>query len=130
VSELERSLGGQLRYILNTHQHWDHVGGNLQWLEEKKKLGQELDIVSGSVAPDKIPGLTKSMTDLETFSVGELAICCMETPGHTEEHVSFIVTHVTPDSTKIPFLFCGDTLFIGGCGRLLGGTAEQLFFSL
>ena len=70
------------------------------------------------------------MGDLETFTVGELAVCCMETPGHTEDHVSFIVTHVTPESTKIPFLFCGDTLFIGGCGRLLGGTAEQLFYSL
>jgi len=44
--------------------------------------------------------------------------------------VSYVVTHVTPDSTKTPFLFCGDTLFISGCGRLLQGTAEQLFYSL
>jgi hydroxyacylglutathione hydrolase len=48
----------------------------------------------------------------------------MDIPGHTTDHVSYIITHVTPSSTKTPFLFCGDTLFIGGCGRLLGGTAE------
>jgi hydroxyacylglutathione hydrolase len=54
----------------------------------------------------------------------------METPGHTQDHVSYIMTHVTPESTKTPFLFCGDTLFISGCGRLLNGTAEQLFYSL
>lgn len=63
------------------------------------------------------------MSDLQTMTLGDLCICCMETPGHTTDHVSFVVTHVTPESTKIPFLFCGDTLFVGGCGRLLGGTA-------
>jgi hydroxyacylglutathione hydrolase len=63
------------------------------------------------------------MNDLETITLGDICICCMETPGHTEDHVSFVVTHVTPDSTKIPILFCADTLFIAGCGRLLGGTA-------
>ena len=64
------------------------------------------------------------------MTIGDLSVCCMETPGHTTDHVSFVVTHVTPDSTKTPFLFCADTLFIGGCGRVLGGTAEQLFYSL
>lgn len=84
----------------------------------------------GSLAPDGIPGHTKVMGDLETMTLGDIAIACMDTPGHTEDHVSYIVTHVTPTSTKIPLLFCADTLFIGGCGRLLGGTAEQLFLSL
>lgn len=64
------------------------------------------------------------------MEIGDLCICCMETPGHTQDHVCFIVTHVTPESTKTPFLFSGDTLFIGGCGRLLQGTADQLFYSL
>jgi hydroxyacylglutathione hydrolase len=74
------------------------------------------------------------MSDLQTFEIGELCICCMATPGHTAEHVSYIVTHVTPTSTKTPLLFSGDTLFIGGCGRLLdeqsGANAETLFYSL
>lgn len=58
------------------------------------------------------------------MEIGEICICCIECPGHTSDHVSYVVTHVTPESTKTPFLFCGDTLFIGGCGRILGGTAE------
>jgi hydroxyacylglutathione hydrolase len=89
-----------------------------------------LDIITGALKPDNIPGYTQTLKDLETMTIGDICIACMETPGHTEDHVSFIVTHVTPTSTKIPFLFCADTLFIAGCGRLLGGTAEQLFFSL
>lgn len=64
------------------------------------------------------------------MTLGDICICCMETPGHTQDHCSFIVTHVTPESNKNPFLFCADTLFIGGCGRLLDGTAEQLLTSL
>jgi hydroxyacylglutathione hydrolase len=64
------------------------------------------------------------MKDLQTMEIGDITICCLETLGHTPDHVSFIVTHVTPQSTKTPFLFCGDTMFVGGCGRLLGGTAE------
>jgi hydroxyacylglutathione hydrolase len=73
------------------------------------------------------------LKDLWTMQVGEICICAMETPGHTAEHVSYVITHVTPDSTKTPFLFSGDTLFIGGCGRLLDQEhcmAEHLFSSL
>jgi len=64
------------------------------------------------------------------MTLGDICICCLHTPGHTEDHCIFVVTHVTPESTKIPFLFCGDTLFTAGCGRLLGGTASQLLQSL
>ena len=73
------------------------------------------------------------LKDLWTMQVGEICICAMETPGHTAEHVSYVITHVTPDSTKTPFLFSGDTLFVGGCGRLLDDElcmAEHLFYSL
>ena len=79
------------------------------------------------------PEANLQLNDLQTMEIGDLCICCMETPGHTAEHVSFIVTHVTPESTKTPLLFCGDTLFIGGCGRLLDlphSNAEHLFYSL
>lgn len=64
------------------------------------------------------------------MTIGELCICCLHTPGHTQDHCSFVVTHVTPDSTKTPFLFSGDTLFTAGCGRLMGGTAGKLLQSL
>ena len=89
----------------------DHIGSNLQW----KALRPDVQIVCGTLK-DKIPGATLSMQDLSTMTIGDITLACLTTPGHLEEHVSFVVTHVTPTSTKIPFLFCGDTLFIGGCG--------------
>jgi len=79
------------------------------------------------------PEASIKMKDLQTMEIGDLCICCMETPGHTAEHVAYIFTHVTPESTKTPFLFSGDALFIGGCGRLLDGnyaSAEDHFYSL
>ena len=73
-----------------------------------------------------IPGLKQEnvMNDIQTMTIGELCVCCLHTPGHTQDHCVYVVTHVTPDSTKTPFLFSGDTLFTAGCGRLLGGTAS------
>lgn len=73
-----------------------------------------------------IPGLKQenAMKDIQTMTIGELCVCCLHTPGHTQDHCVYVVTHVTPDSTKTPFLFSGDTLFTAGCGRLLGGTAS------
>lgn len=70
------------------------------------------------------------MKDLQTMTIGDLTIACLETPGHMDEHVSYVVTHVTPSSTKIPFLFCGDTLFIGGCGKVFTGKFDVMFNSL
>jgi hydroxyacylglutathione hydrolase len=130
ISELERKHNTKLRYIFSTHRHDAHVGGNEQWAAEKKRKGQPLDIITGAMQPEVIPGHNQTMQDLETIEIGDLSFCCMYTPGHTTDHVSYAVTHVTPKSTKAPFLFCADTLFIGGCGTLLGGTAEQLFYSL
>ena len=91
----------------------------------------DLKVIGSTLEPESIPGLKKedAMSDLQTMTIGDLCISCMETPGHTSDHCSFIVTHVTPVSNKNPFLFCGDTMFVGGAGRLLGGTADQLFDS-
>ena len=117
----------KLAYILSTHKHGDHVGGNKFWLKERP----DLKIIGSTREPEHIPGLKpeNAMTDLQSITIGDLCICCMETPGHTSDHCSFVVTHVTPVSNKNPFLFCGDTMFVGGAGRLLGGTALQLFES-
>ena len=126
VQQIEHKFGARLKYILSTHHHHDHVGANLQW----KLSRPEVHLLAGSHAQGLIPGQTTHLDHLQITCVGQLSICCLHTPGHTHEHVSYVVTHVAPHSTKIPFLFPGDTLFIGGCGRLFTGTAEQLYQSL
>ena len=119
IRKLEKELNSELKYILTTHKHWDHVDGNEYWLSERPGL----TIYGSSKEWQKTPGLTaaNAMADLQTMTIGEFCICCMETPGHTSDHCSFVVTHVTPESSKIPFLFCADTIFVGGVGRLLDG---------
>jgi hydroxyacylglutathione hydrolase len=126
VEKLESDLNAKLTHILTTHSHWDHAGGNKAW----KEYRNDVEIVSGTNTEDPIPAANKFMKDLETFSTGELCIACMHTPGHTPSHVCYVITQVTENSTKLPFLFCGDTLFIGGCGRVFNGTHEQLYNSL
>ena len=54
----------------------------------------------------------------------------MFTPGHTEACSSFLITEVSENSTKTPFLFCGDALFIGGCGRVFSGDFKAMYESL
>ena len=127
ILQLEKLYDSKLAYILTTHKHHDHIGGNEFWMKERP----DLKVIGSNLEPESIPGLKKedAMSDLQTMTIGDLCISCMETPGHTSDHCSFIVTHVTPVSNKNPFLFCGDTMFVGGAGRLLGGTADQLFDS-
>ena len=81
---------------------------------------------------ESIPGLTQgnAMNDLETMTIGEMCICCLATPGHTSDHCSFVVTHVTPESDKTPFLFCGDTIFVAGCGRVFDSRVTELYESV
>ena len=121
IFQLEKMYDSKLAYILCTHKHHDHIGGNEFWLKERP----ELKILGSTREPHNIPGLEteNAMSDLQSITIGDLCICCMETPGHTTDHCSFIITHVTPVSNKNPFLFCGDTMFVAGAGRLLGGTA-------
>ena len=127
VEKLEKKLQSRLKYIFTTHSHWDHSNGNKEWRDER---GDDLSIVGGDTKGDLIPHANYFMKDLETMTLGEFCIACMHTPGHIKSHVCLVVTHVAEKSTKIPFLFCGDTLFIGGCGRVFDGTHEQLYNSL
>jgi hydroxyacylglutathione hydrolase len=128
VEKLEKKLNGKLKYIFTTHIHNDHSGGNEEWKIERK---DEVEIISGNTEDEKIPFANdRLLNDLETLTIGEFCVACMHTPGHTKSHVSYIVTHVAENSTKIPVLFSGDTLFIGGCGRVFNGTHEELYDSL
>lgn len=118
VLQAVQQKGWQLTCILNTHHHSDHIGGNL---ELKQKTGCK--IIAAYADKDRIPGIDQGVNEGDVLSLGQHKAHVIATPGHTHAH---IVYHFAEDN----LLFCGDTLFVMGCGRLFEGTAEQLWHSL
>jgi hydroxyacylglutathione hydrolase len=118
VLDVLQEKGWQLTYILNTHHHSDHIGGNLQI---KQKTGCK--IIAAKADWDRISGIDQGVIEGDIISLGQHKATVVATPGHTRAH---IVYHFGEDY----ILFCGDTLFVMGCGRLFEGTAEQLWHSL
>ncbi|MDA7715103.1 hydroxyacylglutathione hydrolase [Pelagibacteraceae bacterium] len=108
----------KLDYILNTHHHYDHVGGNV---ELKKKYNAQ--IFGFESDKRRIPNIDKLLKDNQEFNVGSLNFTTIFIPGHTIGHVAFYLK-------KEQVIFTGDTLFSLGCGRVFEGTYEQMFNSL
>ncbi len=108
----------QLTHIFNTHHHWDHVGGNLEL-----KLKTECQIIGSKSDKNRIPGIDLTVQENDKIMLGNHPVVIIETPGHTLGH---IVYYFPEDA----LLFCGDTLFVMGCGRLFEGTPEQMWQSL
>lgn len=108
----------RLDYIFNTHHHWDHVDGNLAL---KRQTGCE--VIAGQGDVGRIPGVDRGIGDGDLLMLGKHPIHVMVTPGHTLHHVAYYFVGQQ-------WLFCGDTVFVMGCGRLFEGTAEQLWHSL
>ena len=107
-----------LRYILNTHHHHDHIGGNL---ELKKKYGSK--IVAFKDDNDRIPEIDIFVQDNQIWKADNFEAKIYHTPGHTNGHIIF---HFFNEKK----IFTGDTLFSLGCGRIFEGTFEQMFNSL
>lgn len=110
--------GWRLAAILNTHHHFDHVGGNL---ELKAQTGCK--IIASDYDRNRIPGIDVTVQEGDVVRIGEHKAKIIFTPGHTLGHIQYYFE-------KDKLLFCGDTLFALGCGRLFEGTAEQLWYSL
>ncbi|ESS71987.1 hydroxyacylglutathione hydrolase GloB [Methyloglobulus morosus KoM1] len=118
VLDILEEKGWELTYILNTHHHSDHVGGN-----SRLKQLTGCKIIAAQADWDRIPGIDQGVDEGDVVSIGQHKANVIATPGHTRAH---IVYHFAEDK----LLFCGDTLFVMGCGRLFEGTAEQLWQSL
>jgi len=113
--------------ILITHHHWDHMDGvpdMLAW-HDCPLIGSDCDKSSDS-SPAKtkvrVP-FERVLSEGDKFEFGGEAVTILDTPGHTPEHICF---HFTESG----FVLSGDTLFAMGCGRVLDGTAEELYHSL
>jgi hydroxyacylglutathione hydrolase len=136
VMRILKAKGLKLTSILITHHHWDHTGGI------KDLLDAYQDLVIYGPNSTKIPQVTHSQKDgdiIDLFDDQSLSLKVFEVPGHTTDHIAYFANTCVDNekeksndnnSLESPILFSGDTLFAGGCGRLLGGTAEQLCHSL
>ncbi|VFQ70713.1 unnamed protein product [Cuscuta campestris] len=112
------SSNRNLTYILNTHHHYDHTGGNM---ELKARYGAK--VIGSSTDQGKIPGIDIALRDGDKWMFAGHEVVVLETPGHTEGHISFYF----PGSKSI---FTGDTLFSLSCGKLFDGTPQQMLSSL
>ena len=108
----------KLDFILNTHHHFDHVGGNE---ELKKKYGAK--ILGFEKDKKRIPSIDLLLKDGQEFKIGNLNFKTIFVPGHTSGHIAFYLE-------KEKVVFTGDTLFSLGCGRVFEGTCQQMLNSL
>lgn len=108
-----------LTAVWNTHTHPDHIGVNV--LLAKQGRLNDLPVIGPAGAAATIPGLTRAVDDGDTVTVGLITAQVWRTEGHQDGHISFVFPDV---------LFCGDTLFAGGCGYLFDGPPTAMFDSL
>lgn len=118
VADALDRLGWKLTHIFNTHHHGDHTGGNL---ELKARYGAK--VVGAKADAARLPGLDQGVAEGDTVSFGQLNAQVFEVPGHTSGHIAFWFADAEA-------LFCGDTLFALGCGRLFEGAPSQMWNSL
>lgn len=124
VLEMLDVLQAQLLGIVNTHHHWDHVDGNPHLLAAFPGI----PVYGGEGDRGRIPGQTHYLQDGDEVEFLGRQATVFAVPGHTLGHIAyyFAPTPVYPNGE----LFCGDTLFAGGCGRLFEGTPAQMMASL
>lgn len=119
-----RQLDATLVAIFNTHHHGDHVGGNTALLRQFPAAV----VYGGTADRGRIPGQQVFLEEGDAVKFGDRPATVFFVPGHTRAHIAY---YFPPPSAGAPGdLFCGDTLFAGGCGRLFEGTAQQMVQSL
>lgn len=117
----ERGL--ELVAVLQTHHHSDHIGGTPELL----RRWRDAAVVGSRADRARIPFQTMPVVGGDRFTLLGRTVEVLEVPGHTRAHIAF---HLPAEGEEGPELFCGDTLFAAGCGRLFEGTPEQMLQSL
>ncbi len=119
-----KDLNAELIAIFNTHHHSDHIGGNKQLLQEFP----DVCVYGGEEDRGRIPAQKVFLKEGDTVKFADRIGHIFFIPGHTYAHIAYYFPPVEGDDTGE--LFCGDTLFSGGCGRLFEGTPAQMVNSL
>jgi hydroxyacylglutathione hydrolase len=119
VTEALRGLGLRLTCILVTHHHADHTGG-------VAALREATGATVYGPAREKVPAPFTPLAGGDEVRWNGVAFQVIDTPGHTAGHIAYF----TDDADGAALLFCGDTLFCGGCGRIFEGTPAQMLASL
>ncbi|MFL2840351.1 MAG: hydroxyacylglutathione hydrolase [Pseudohongiellaceae bacterium] len=109
-----------LSAILLTHHHADHIGG-------VNELLNHYNVPVYGPRSAAIPLVTHTLHEGDTIIAGNTSFTVLEIPGHTLDHIAYLTDE---GSNAVPSLFCGDTLFAGGCGRIFEGTPEMMYGSL
>mmetsp|Transcript_65375 Transcript_65375/g.105586 ORF Transcript_65375/g.105586 Transcript_65375/m.105586 type:complete len:267 (-) Transcript_65375:24-824(-) len=115
--------GVSLVAVLTTHCHADHSGGNQRLADALPGLA----VLAGQPDAARTPAVTEAVSAGETGCLAGLQFQCLATPCHTRGHMSFFLDG---RDGQAPALFCGDTLFVAGCGRFMEGSALDMHESL
>lgn len=111
----------QLEGILITHHHPDHIGG-----VAALSAAYSCAVIGSAADQARLPPLTQAVQQGDRFQLLDWQVEVLAVPGHTDHHLAFSCT----DQQGQQHIFCGDTLFAAGCGRLFEGTAQQMYQSL
>ena len=114
-----------LAAVLQTHHHADHIGGTTELLQR----WPEAEVIASADDRERIPFQTMPVRGGDHVTVLGETVEVLDVAAHTRTHIAFFLPN--PEGAEIgPLLFCGDTLFSGGCGRLFEGSAAQMWQSL
>ncbi len=114
--------GLNLAGIIITHHHADHIGG-------VDELLQHFDVPVFGPANSSISQITVPLAQDDRVTLAGYEFSVLEVPGHTLDHIAYFAD-LPSTETQAPILFCGDTLFAGGCGRVFEGTTSMMYSSL
>ena len=109
-----------LRAVLQTHHHADHIGGTLELLTQ----WPQADVIAAGADLQRIPFQTVAVAEGDHLTLLDQPVEVIEVPAHTRHHIAFYLPAGAQEGDS-PALFCGDTLFGAGCGRLFEGSAAD-----